>query len=121
MYADKRFNFFSAFQFGFEASFSQALKEEIYYRSVAFPETPSDSNADYRRIGTFLGYELFINNLSAFAQLGYYIYYPYDFEGRLYNRIGLKYYFGGQWFGVFSVKSHSATAEAIEFGIGIRL
>ena len=120
VYADKRFNFFSAFQFGFEASFSQALKEEIYYRSIAFPETPSDSNADYRRIGTFLGYELFINNLSAFAQLGYYIYYPYDFEGRLYNRIGLKYYFGGQWFGAFSVKSHSATAEAIEFGIGIR-
>ena len=53
------------------------------------------------------------------AQTGYYLYYPYDFEGRIYNRLGLKYYFSKQWFGAFTVKSHLATAEALEFGIGI--
>ena len=119
-YLHKQINFFSAFQFGLDAFFSLALKEEIYYRSVAFPETPSDPNADYRRVGTFLGYELFINKWSVFAQLGYYIYYPYDFEGRYYNRLGLKYYFSDRWFGAFSVKSHSAIAESLEFGIGVR-
>ena len=120
-YADKRINFFSAFQVGVEAFFSKTLQEEIYYRSVAFPENPSDSNADYKRIGGFLGYELFVNNWSLVTQLGYYLYYPYDFEGRTYNRLGLKYYFSDQWFGAISVKSHMATAEALEFGIGIRL
>ena len=120
-YVDKRFNFSNAIQFGVDAFFSFALKEEIKYRSVAFPETPSDPNADHRRVGGFLGYELFVNKWSMVAQTGYYLYYPYDFEGRIYNRIGLKYYFSKQWFGAFTVKSHFATAEALEFGIGIRL
>jgi hypothetical protein len=120
-YVDKRFNFSSAIQFGVDAFFSFALKEEIKYRSVAFPETPSDPNADHRRVGGFLGYELFVNKWSMVAQTGYYLYYPYDFEGRIYNRLGLKYYFSKQWFGAFTVKSHLATAEALEFGIGIRL
>jgi hypothetical protein len=104
-----------------EAFFSKALEEEIHYRSVAFPEMPSDPEADYKRVGGFLGYELFINNWSVVAQLGYYLYYPYDFEGRVYNRLGLKYYFSEKWFGTVSVKSHIATAESVEFGIGIRL
>ena len=120
-YADKRINFFSAFQLGVEAFFSKALEEEIHYRSVAFPENPSDPNADYKRVGGFLGYELFVNNWSIVTQLGYYLYYPYDFEGRVYNRLGLKYYFSKKWFGAFSVKSHLAKAETLEFGIGIRL
>ena len=120
-YADKRISFFSAIQLGLEAFFSKALKEEINYRSVAFPEKPSDSGVDYKRVGGFLGYELFINNWSVVTQLGYYLYYPYDFEGRVYNRLGLKYYFREKWFGTVSVKSHIATAESAEFGIGIRL
>ena len=120
-YADKRINFFSALQLGVEAFFSKALEEEIHYRSVAFPEMPSDPEADYKRVGGFLGYELFINNWSVVAQLGYYLYYPYDFEGRVYNRLGFKYYFSEKWFGTVSVKSHIATAESVEFGIGIRL
>jgi hypothetical protein len=120
-YADKRINFFSAFQLGVEAFFSKALEEEIHYRSVAFPEMSTDPDADYKRVGGFLGYELFVNNCSLVTQLGYYLYYPYDFEGRIYNRLGLNYYFNEKWFGTFSVKSHVATAEALEFGIGIRL
>jgi hypothetical protein len=120
-YVDKRFNSFSAVHLGVDAFFSFALKEEINYRSVAFPDAPSDPNADYRRVGGFLGYELFVNKWSMVAQTGYYLYYPYDFEGRIYNRIGLKYYFNKRWFGAFTVKSHLATAEALEFGIGIRL
>ena len=120
-YVNKRFNSFSAVHLGIDAFFSFALKEEINYRSVAFPDAPSDPNADYRRVGGFLGYELFVNKWSMVAQTGYYLYYPYDFEGRIYNRIGLKYYFSKQWFGAFTVKSHLATAEALEFGIGIRL
>ena len=53
--------------------------------------------------------------------MGYYVYYPYDFEGRVYNRIGLKRYFGDKVFGAITLKSHGAKAEAVEFGIGVRL
>jgi len=49
------------------------------------------------------------------------VYYPYDFEGRSYVRIGLKRYFGDKWFGALTLKSHGFRAEAVELGIGIRL
>ena len=68
-----------------------------------------------------MGHELFINRMSLITQFGYYFYYPFDFEGRTYNRIGLKRYFGDKVFGAITLKSHAAKAEALEFGGGIRL
>lgn len=120
-YADKRINYKSAFQFGVDAFFSNFLKEYIKYNAVAFPENNEDGEADYKRVGVFVGHELFINKVSVITQLGYYLYFPYDFEGRTYIRAGLKRYFGKKWFGAITVKAHGAAAEAVELGIGIRL
>ena len=120
-YADKRINIKSAFQLGADVFFSNFLKEFIYYRSVAFPEDNLSGNEDYKRIGIFAGHELFMNKTAFITQLGYYVYYPYDFEGRTYFRIGLKRYFNDKFFGALTLKSHGAKAEAIEFGIGLRL
>ena len=120
-YVDKRLNRKSAFQLGTDVFFTKFLKELIYYYSVAFPEYDVKGNEDWKRIGVFLGHELFINKMSLVTQLGYYVYYPYDFEGQVYNRIGLKRYFGDRFFGAITLKSHGAKAEAVEFGIGVRL
>ena len=120
-YADKRLSHVSAIQFGADVFFSNFLKELIYYKSVSFPEEDVSGDEDYKRAGLFVGHELFINKMSVETQLGYYVYYPYDFEGRTYLRIGLKRYFGKQFFGAITLKSHGAKAEAVEFGIGVRL
>ena len=120
-YADKRINQKSALQLGTDVFFSNFLKELIYYKSIAFPEENVKGDEDYKRVGIFAGHELFINKLSLVTQYGYYVYYPYDFEGRTYIRIGLKRYFGEKWFGAITLKSHGARAEAVEFGVGIRL
>lgn len=120
-YADKRFSHKSALQLGADVFFSNFLKEFIKYNAVAFPERNEDGKADYKRVGIFIGHELFINKISLVTQVGYYVYYPYDFEGRTYFRIGLKRYFGDKWFGALTLKAHGAAAEAVEFGIGIRL
>ncbi|NNK81579.1 MAG: acyloxyacyl hydrolase [Flavobacteriaceae bacterium] len=120
-YADKRFNHKSAFQLGTDVFFSNFLKELIYYSSVAFPSRDIDPETDYKRIGLFAGHELFINKLSVVTQIGYYVYYPFDFEGRTYQRIGLKRYFGDKWFVALTLKAHAAKAEAVEIGIGVRL
>lgn len=120
-YADKRLSAISAIQFGADVFFSNFLKELIYYQSVSFPELDVSGNEDYKRVGLFAGHELFINKMSIETQLGYYIYYPFDFEGRTYIRIGLKRYFGNKFFGALTLKSHGAKAEAVEFGIGVRL
>jgi len=120
-YADKRINHKSALQLGADLFFSNFLKEYIKYRHVAFPQEGEDGKADYKRVGVFAGHELFVNKMSVLTQLGYYVYYPYDFEGKSYVRIGLKRYFGDKWFGALTLKSHGFRAEAVELGIGIRL
>ncbi len=120
-YVDKRVGRRSALQLGTDVFFSNFLKELIEYQSISFPENEVAADTDYKRVGLFIGHELFINQLSITTQLGYYVYYPFDFEGRLYNRVGLKRYFGDRWFGEISLKSHAAAAEAVEFGVGIRL
>lgn len=120
-YADKRLNHVSAVQFGADIFFSNFLKELIYFKSVSFPEDDVSGDEDYKRVGLFVGHELFINRMSVETQLGYYVYYPYDFEGRTYIRIGLKRYFGKKLFGAMTLKSHGFRAEAVEFGIGVRL
>ncbi|MFS4417893.1 acyloxyacyl hydrolase [Maribacter sp. 2307ULW6-5] len=120
-YADKRLGRKSAVQLGTDVFFSNFLKELIRYQSIAFPENNVAADDDHRRVGLFLGHELFINKMSVIAQLGYYVYYPFDFEGRVYNRIGLKRYFSDRLFAAITLKSHGAKAEAVAFGIGVRL
>ena len=120
-YADKRLGRKSAIQLGTDVFFSHFLKELIRYQSISFPENNIAADTDFKRVGVFIGHELFINKLSIETQLGYYVYYPFDFEGKVYNRLSLKRYFGETVFGVVSLKSHGAAAEAVEFGIGIRL
>ena len=120
-YADKRLSRKSALQVGGDLFFSNFLKELIRFQAISFPENGVDPDEDYRRVGVFIGHELFINKLSIVTQLGYYVYYPFDFEGRTYNRIGLKRYINKKWFAALTLKSHAAKAEALELGIGIRL
>lgn len=120
-YADKRLSRKSALQFGGDVFFSNFLKELIRFQASSFPEMNVDPDADYRRVGLFVGHELFINKLSILTQLGYYIYYPFDFEGRTYNRVGLKRYINAKWYAALTLKSHAAKAEALELGIGVRL
>ncbi|WP_372938467.1 acyloxyacyl hydrolase [Seonamhaeicola sp.] len=120
-YADKRINRKSALQLGTDVFFSNFLKEYIKYKAVAFPEEDVSGDEDYKRVGIYAGHELFVNRISLVSQLGYYVYYPFDFEGRLYVRVGLKRYFAKKWFGAITLKSHGFKAEAVELGIGVRL
>ncbi len=121
VYADKRIGRFSGFQLGAEVFWSKFLKEEINYNSVAYPGRNIDPNTDYKRVGVFVGHELWVNKMTFITQVGYYAYYPYEFEDRIYGRLGFKRYFGKRYFGMINLKVHGAAAEAIEFGVGIRL
>jgi len=120
-YADKRLGRKSAIQLGSEIFFSNFLKELIRFQATSFPEMNVAADTDFKRVGVFIGHELFVNKLSVTTQLGYYVYYPFDFEGRVYNRVGLKRYFGSKLFGSIALRSHGAAAEAVEFGVGVRL
>jgi hypothetical protein len=121
-YADKRLSRKSGIHAGAELFLSNFLKEYITYRGIAFPgDFGINGDEDYKRVGIFAGHELYINRFSILTQLGYYVYYPVEFEGRIYLRAGLKRYFGKRFFGELTLKSHGAKAETLEVGLGIRL
>lgn len=118
---DKRLSRKSALQFGADFFASKYLEEYIKFKSVAYPNENIDKNTDYKRIGIFVGHELFVNRFSIETQVGYYVYLPFDYLGPFYQRIGLKYYFTDKIFSSMSLKTHGAKAEGLEFGVGIRL
>ena len=120
-YADKRINRKSALQLGTELFLTTSYKEYIRFRSIAFPEDGVPGDTDYKRVGVFVGHELFINRISIEAQLGYYVYKPYKFDKPVYDRLGLKYYITKKIFAGASVKTHGFLAEALEITAGVRL
>jgi hypothetical protein len=122
LYADKRINRKSAIQLGTDVFFSRYLKDYIQFSSVAFPDKkPVDPNTDYKRIGVFVGHELFINKLSIETQFGYYVYKPFKYDIDIYQRLTLKYYITKNIFTGIGLKTHKAKAEAAELTLGIRL
>lgn len=124
LYADKRIGRKSALQLGTDIFYSRYLIEYIKFVSVAFPKehkSYADSNTDYKRVGLFVGHELFINKLSIETQLGYYVYKPFNYETDIYQRVGAKYYLYKNIFTGVGLKTHGGRAEAIEATIGIRL
>lgn len=120
-YADKRIGRKSALQAGAELFLTTSNIEYIKYRSIAFPNEPMEADTDYKRVGLFLGHELFINRLSIEMQLGVYVYDPARLDVAFYDRVGMKYYITRKIYGALSVKTHGFLAEALELGVGIRL
>lgn len=119
-YVDKRLGRKSALQLGTEVFISKFYKDFIKYQTIAYPEQGLDPNTDYKRVGIFIGHELFINRISLEAQIGYYVYQPYKFDIPIYDRLGMKYYFTKNMFTGLSIKTHIFLAEAMEFVVGVR-
>ena len=120
LYLDKRINRKSAIQFGADLYISPMLKR-FYELNLTIPWSHLKEANSFSRIGIFIGHELFINKLSLETQLGYYLKYPFKYEGRIYETLGLKRYLGKKWFASIRLKAHAANAETVELGVGIRL
>ncbi|NQX77891.1 acyloxyacyl hydrolase [Gilvibacter sp.] len=119
-FADKRLNRRSSILGGVDFFMSRFLKEEIEYRAIAFPREGIAGDEDWKRAGVFVGHELHFGPLSFLTHVGYYFYYPYDFEGQFYQRVGLKHKISENFHGSLALKLHGAKAEALAFGIGYR-
>ena len=120
-FVDKKLNYYSTLQFGADLFISKFLEEFISYTAIAYPEFNLSGDEDYKRVSLFVGHELSIDKNGILFQIGYYVYYPYEFEKRIYLRAGFKrYFYKNKLFTVVSLKSHWAQAEAVEFGVGYR-
>jgi hypothetical protein len=119
-YADKRLNRKSAIQFGADLYISPILKD-FYELNLTIPHTHLKETNDFSRIGLFVGHELFINKISIETHIGYYVKYPFEYQGLVYETLGMKRYINDKWFVSLRLKAHAADAETVEFGVGVRL
>lgn len=112
-FAEKRLDKKRAVQLGIDFFASDFLKNFLSHKK-------QDSYSP-NRVGVFAGHELVINKLHIPIQLGYYVYNPSNYRGKLYQRIGARYMLHKNIFVGIALKTHLTRAEAIEYGLGIRL
>ncbi|MBI3134882.1 MAG: acyloxyacyl hydrolase [Bacteroidetes bacterium] len=75
---------------------------------------------DILQVGIYAGtFIRFYKSQLAFG-LGWYVRDHILAEGRMYNRIGYRYYFKPNWFALFNIKANYAKADYFEFGIGYK-
>ena len=80
------------------------------------------SDPDGRQLALTIGTELMLGKMMVIFQGGFYIYKPQNFyESTWYQRYGFKYYVTPHFYPQVTLKSHSRTADMVEFGMGLRL
>lgn len=66
----------------------------------------------------FVSHEYIYRRIGIITQLGYYIYSKYETTEPLYERVGVRWYFGKKMFTGIAVKAHLFNAEFIEWSLG---
>ncbi|MDJ0365767.1 acyloxyacyl hydrolase [Hymenobacter sp. H14-R3] len=80
-----------------------------------------DHLPDTKKASAFVGHELLLGRLALVTHLGVYLYNPYKSNPPYYERVGLKYQFTDLLFADIDLKVHRATADVIEFKVGVKL
>ncbi|MGK7391958.1 MAG: acyloxyacyl hydrolase [Candidatus Cyclobacteriaceae bacterium M2_1C_046] len=76
---------------------------------------------DGRQVGITFGNEIYFGKLAFLIQGGIYIYDPHKIWKSWYQRYALKYYVHENGFIQIGLKSHTRTANMVEWGLGVRL
>jgi len=75
---------------------------------------------DILQIGLYAGgFVQFYRSQIAFG-MGWYARDKINPEGRMYNRIGYRFYFAENWFGLINIKANYGKADYFEFGVGYK-
>ena len=119
---EKHLNFRHKINAGVELFLSWFLQEQIRYEYYSVPEKQMTEIYDFKRVGVYLSHEFYYEKIGLLFTAGYYVYYPYKFETRFYNRLGTKFYINKKWTALCSLKVHDISrAEAVELGLMYKL
>lgn len=91
--------------------------------AAALKELGHDIKKDIEVIQLGLGptYTLTIDDFGIFIQAGFYLKSKFKEEGNMYHRVGGIYNFNNKFSAHLILKTHFATAEYLEFGLGYKL
>ncbi|WP_296622453.1 acyloxyacyl hydrolase [Marivirga sp.] len=118
LYGQKYVNPKSDWGVGIEYFHSYSLKEQI--ATNWFRIYDEEEIADFKRLGLLIGHELKFGKLGFITQMGVYVYNPSKSNMPVYQRFGLRYQFHNNIIAQVALKTHAATAEQAEIGIGWR-
>ena len=124
VYAAKQVSKFNSVLLGVDAfRYDQESieKSNIVYRDKEGLDESEALDDSTDQVAITIGTELLISKVSVIVQAGIYVHKPQVFYANWYQRYGLKYNFSNHVFGQFSLKSHSRTADMIEFGAGFTI
>jgi hypothetical protein len=98
---------------------------DVFYDRSLGPNKVGDVGGTYNRsdlyqLGMHAGFYSRYSKLTIVMQLGTYLYADYYKYSRIYSRIGIRYEVWRNILVNFSLKSHRATADFLEWGIGYR-
>jgi len=115
LYVDKMLNYKSTISVGSDIFLATFMKDYIDYEN-SINETNID--ADWKRVGVFVGHELNMEKFSVVTQIGYHVYAPYKYVSGIYERFGFKKRFNEHLFADLTLKINLFRAEGLEFGVG---
>ena len=96
--------------------------EESVVRAIhVVPNPPEGYSTDGTQVAITVGGELYLGRLWVIIQGGFYVYEPADISRNWYQRYGLKYLVTKDIFVNVNLKTHSRTADMIEFGLGVKI
>jgi hypothetical protein len=72
------------------------------------------------QFGVYAGMSFSYFNSQIVFGLGYYLRDKINPLGRIYNRVGYRYYFNEKWFGLFNIRANFGRADFFEFGVGYK-
>jgi hypothetical protein len=118
-FADKKLSYTSTIAFGFDLFFPTYMKDYIEWNNIQ--QGITNDSSDWKRAGIFVGYELNMNKFSVIGQVGYHVYYPYEYVSGIYERFGFRKQLGNHFFADLTLKINMFRAEGLEFGLGYRI
>ena len=76
---------------------------------------------DVPQVGGYLGMSFNYYKSQIVFGMGYYFVDKINPLGRIYNRVGYRYYFNDKWCGLFNIRANFGRADFFEFGVGYKL
>jgi Lipid A 3-O-deacylase (PagL) len=95
-----------------KSNLARAREGSIYYTS--------DTGLTNVQAGIRLGYEMVVGKFAIPIEMGSYFFTRSTANGPFYHRVGLRYYANNHLILAYTLKTHWATAENIEFAIGYK-
>lgn len=100
---------------GLDLMYNLANLEKLHRDTIAI-----SSDLVNLQPGFKLGGEIFVGKFSMPIELGVYIYTRMIRNGSFYQRTGLRYHWNENWFANFTLKTHFAKADYLDWGVGYR-